>query len=143
MVYQSSVQFSSVQDGVYALGKAHICVPPRLSRVSSLLPFKQFQSVGLTDDGPFSSSQAERSLSAQFLFLRISPPGDRWCVMSAGSVSSSSTLQITRRKPPVMVGLPASLIIMNRLLLNYHKLFLSQCNAREIRAAFTGESEQP
>ena len=35
---QSTVQFSSVQDGIYALGKA-----PRLSGVFPKLPLKQFQ----------------------------------------------------------------------------------------------------
>ena len=38
---RSSVQFSSVQDGINALGKAHKRVTP-LSGVSPLLPLKQF-----------------------------------------------------------------------------------------------------
>ena len=35
----SSVQFRSVQDGIYALGKSHMRAPPRLSGVSPMLPF--------------------------------------------------------------------------------------------------------
>ena len=38
------VHFSSVQGGVYALRKAHICAPPHLSGISPLLPLKQFVS---------------------------------------------------------------------------------------------------
>ena len=36
-------EFSSVQGGIYALGKTHICSPPRLSGISPVLPLTQFQ----------------------------------------------------------------------------------------------------
>ena len=49
-------EFSSVQDGIKALGKPMICAPARLSEVSPTLPFKQFQC--LSDWlWPFSSFQ--------------------------------------------------------------------------------------
>ena len=37
------IQFTSVQDGIYVLGKAHIYPPPHLSEVSPMLALKQFQ----------------------------------------------------------------------------------------------------
>ena len=49
-----SVQFTSVQDGIYALRKAQIvfmysekptCAPPCLLEVLPMLPLKQFQSL--------------------------------------------------------------------------------------------------
>ena len=79
-----SVQFSSVQDGIYALGKAH------LSGVSPMLPLKQFQ---CWSDWWHPFLIFSRKMVERFLFLRLSPPGDRWCNV-LGSVSSSSTLQI-------------------------------------------------
>ena len=55
--------FSSVQDGIYALGKADAyCAPLRLSEVSPTLPFKQFN-VRLIDDGPRSSFQGRPAVA--------------------------------------------------------------------------------
>ena len=55
-----------------------------------------------------------RKIVERFHFLRLSPPGDRWCdvlgFVPAVNDSSSSTLQIFRRKLLEMVALPASLI---------------------------------
>ena len=77
----SSVQLSSVQDGIYALGK-----PIYMRSTPSLRDFPNVAletvpiNVGLIDDdGPFSQSSQGRSLRS-FLFLRLSssPPGDRW-----------------------------------------------------------------
>ena len=54
-----------------------------------------------------------RKIVERFHFLRLSPPGDRWCdvlgFVPAVNDSSSSTLQIFRRKLLEMVALPASL----------------------------------
>ena len=52
----SSVQFSSVQDGIYALGKVHM---------RSIPSFGSFPNVALE--------------TVPMLFLRLSPPGDRRC----------------------------------------------------------------
>ena len=55
----SSVQFSSVQDGTHAFGKAHMRSTPSLRSFPPMLPsLKQFH-VGRIDDGPFSSSQGD------------------------------------------------------------------------------------
>ena len=74
-----------------------ICAPPRLSEVSPTLPFKRFQ---CPSDWQWPSLVLWRKIVLRFLFLRVSPPGDRWCdvlgFVSAGSVSSFSTLQIFR-----------------------------------------------
>ena len=37
------VQFSSVQDDIYAMRKPTLCAPPRLSEDFPTLPLKQFQ----------------------------------------------------------------------------------------------------
>ena len=49
-----SVQFSSVQDGIYALGKAHMYSTPSL-RSSPNIAFETAPMFCLTDDGPLSS----------------------------------------------------------------------------------------
>ena len=77
------------------LGKAHICVPPRLPEVSPDVGFETFSMFVLL-----------RNIVQRFLFPRLSPPADRWCDLLGfvpGSVSSSSTLP--RRKPLVIVVL--------------------------------------
>ena len=76
-----------------------IRAPPRLSEVSLLLPLgKVPTNVRLFDDGP--SLVISRKIVDCFLFQPFSPPGDRCCntlgFVPAGSVSSSSTLQIFR-----------------------------------------------
>ena len=48
-----TVQFASDQDGIYALGKSHIRATQSLWR----FPNVAFDTVRLTDDGPFSSFQ--------------------------------------------------------------------------------------
>ena len=83
-------QFSSIQDGIHALGKAH---------KSSQCCLWNSSNTGQIDDVPFSS--LSRKIVERFLFLRLSlPPGDRWCgvfgFVPAGNVSRSSTLQIFR-----------------------------------------------
>ena len=69
-----SVQSSSVQDAIYALGKA--CAPPRLSEVSPALPLKRFQ---CSSDWRWPSLVLSRKIVQRFLFQRLSPPGDQWC----------------------------------------------------------------
>ena len=91
-----SGQFSSVPYGIYALGKAHM-----RSTLSQEFPQRcpwDSSNVGLTDDGPFSSSEG-RSLSASSFYA---PPFqaiggcDVFGFVPAGSFSSSSTLKIFR-----------------------------------------------
>ena len=68
--------FSSVQDGIYALGKAlEICTPPRVSEVSPTSPLKRFQCPSDWRRPPLVIS---RKIVQRFLFPRLSPPGDRW-----------------------------------------------------------------
>ena len=85
----SSVQFTSVQDGIYAFGKAHmrstpslknfsnVCTPPCLSKMSPTLPLKQFQ---CSSDWRWPSLVLLGKIVQRFLFQRLSPPDDRWCV---------------------------------------------------------------
>ena len=89
----SSVQFSSVQfSSSYELEKAHMCSSLSLKSFP-VLPLKQFQCLS---DWWWPSLVLSRKIL--FLFQHLSPPGSRWCdvlgFVSAGSVSSSSTLQI-------------------------------------------------
>ena len=65
-------QFSSVQDGIFALEKP-ICAPPGLSEVSPTLPLSG-SNVRLTDDGPLSSFQRSSSVLSKIVFPRLSPP---------------------------------------------------------------------
>ena len=64
-----------------------------------MVSLKLSSTVGLIDGGAFSSFQGQK-VDKRFLFLCLSPPGDRWCdalgFVPAGSVSSSSPLQIFR-----------------------------------------------
>ena len=88
-----------IQDGIYALGKPHMRSTPSLGS----FPNVAFETVGLTDDGTYSSSQG-RSLHEPFLFLRTPLSSFQAIdgvvffgfVPAAGRVSSSSTLQIFR-----------------------------------------------
>ena len=82
----------SVQDGLYALGKAHVRSTPSLGS-SRNVAFQTVPMFVLIDDGPLSS--LSRKIDERFFFPRLASPADRWCV-PAGSVSSSSTLQIFR-----------------------------------------------
>ena len=72
-----SVHFSSVQDGIYALGKAHMRPTPSLRSFPNgaleTVPMLVWLTMAL-----FSSSQG-RSLSASSFYIRLSPLGDRWC----------------------------------------------------------------
>ena len=60
-----ALEFSSVQDGIYALGKAHNMRPARLSVVSPTSPLKR-SNVRLIDDGPLSSFQGRSSSASSF-----------------------------------------------------------------------------
>ena len=71
---KSALLLSSAQDGIYALGKAHISSTPSL-RSFLKLPLKQFQCS--SDDSPLSSFQRRSSSASSFQHL--SRPGDRWC----------------------------------------------------------------
>ena len=90
---QLSLQFKMV----CVRSEKPICAPLRPTEGSPTLPLKQFQ---CSLDGRRSSLVHQgRSSSASF-FSRLSPLGDRWCdvldFVPAGSVSSSSTLQVFR-----------------------------------------------
>ena len=105
------IAFSSVQDGIYALGKALMRSTLSLGSFPSV-PLKRFQC---------SSDWRWPSLVYRFLFPRLSPPCARCCdflgFMPAGSVSSFSTLHIFRETshlwgllcPPVLATLSARL----------------------------------
>ena len=71
-----------------------ICASPHLSEVSATLPLKQFHCLS---DSQWPFLVLSCKIIEHFLFLRLSPPGDRWgggfSFVPAGSVSSSSTLQ--------------------------------------------------
>ena len=67
--YLSNYQFSSVQDGIYALGKAHMRSTPSLGSFLNVA-FENSPNVGLIDDGLFSSSQG-RSLSASSSYASL------------------------------------------------------------------------
>ena len=90
-----TVQFSSVQDGIYALGKAHMRSTPFLSFPRRCL-WNSSRARVINNGDPVSSFLMK--IVERFLFPRLSPPGDRWRdvlgFVPAGSVSSSSTLQI-------------------------------------------------
>ena len=70
---------------------------PRLSGVSPMLPLKQLH---CWSDCRWPFLVLTKKIVERFLFLSLSPPGDRWCdflgFVPADSVSSSSTLQIFR-----------------------------------------------
>ena len=69
IVQFSSVQFCSVQDGIYAMGKADTRSTPSLRSFTNVT-FGISPNVGLIDDGPFSSSQG-RSLSASSVYASL------------------------------------------------------------------------
>ena len=73
-----AVQFSSVQDGIYALGKAHMRSTPSLRSFPKRYLWNNLN-IRLIDDGPLSSFQGRSSCACSFY---VSPPGDRWCDMS-------------------------------------------------------------
>ena len=79
-----SVQFSSVQDGIFALGKARTRSTPSLRSFPKRC-LSNGSNVRLTDDGPLSSFQG-RSSSASSLHAS-SPPGDRWCLRVVSQAS--------------------------------------------------------
>ena len=62
-----------------------------------MLPLKYFQ---CWSEWRWPFLVLSRKIIDRFIFLRLSPPGDRWCgvlgFVPAGNVSSSSTLQIFR-----------------------------------------------
>ena len=67
----SSVQFSSVQDCIYALGKVHMrsTPPPSLRRFPQLCDLWNISNVCLIDN----------CLNSLVLSRKIVSPGDRWC----------------------------------------------------------------
>ena len=81
-------ELSLVQNGIYALRKAHMRSTPSLKFPQRCL--WSSSNVRRIDDGPLSSFQGRSSSASSF---HTSPPGDRWCVVPgfvpAGSVSSS------------------------------------------------------
>ena len=92
-------QISSVQFKMVSMrSEKPICAQFRLSEVSPTCPLKRFQ---CSSDLQWPSSLVlSKKILWRFVFPRLSPPGDRWCgvlgFVPAGSVSSSSTLQIFR-----------------------------------------------
>ena len=96
----SAVQFSSVQDGIYALEKSHMRSTPSLRSFPKVAFQKKFQCSSDWPDSTPLSLQGMKKIVGRFLTLSttIFPPCDRWCgVLSfvpVGSVSSSSTLPI-------------------------------------------------
>ena len=74
-----------------------ICTQPRLLGVSPMLPLKQFQR---WSDRRWSFLVLSSKIAERFLFLHLTPPGDRWGgvlgFVLAGSVLSFSTFQIFR-----------------------------------------------
>ena len=96
-IWFSEVRISSVQDSINALRKAHMRSTRSLSGVFPTLPLKQFQ---CSSDWQWSSLVRSSQIVLRFLFPRLSPSCDRRCdalgFVPAGSVSSTSTLQIFR-----------------------------------------------
>ena len=75
----SSAQFSSVQDRIYALGKAHMRSPtPSLRRFFPNAAFETVSMFVLIDDGPLSSFKG-RSSSASSFHASLLQAIDRWC----------------------------------------------------------------
>ena len=97
LALQSSVQFSS---GWYLWAREDQCaLHPISQELSPMLPLKEFPMlVWLTMALKFLI--LSRKIIEHFLFLRLSPSGDRWCdvlgFVPADCVTSSSTLQIFR-----------------------------------------------
>ena len=104
-----NVQFSSVQGGIYALGKAHMR-STRVSDVSPTLPWNS-STVRPIDDGPLSSFQRRSSsVSSSIASLLQAIDGvclwlcARWQCLKFLSISD-----LTRSKPLVRVALPSRL----------------------------------
>ena len=94
------IQFGSVRSEKKQANKPNTkCAPPCLSEVSPKLPLKQFQC-------------SSDWFVQRFLFLRISPPGDRWCDVLGFApqvvLKLLNTSRLPRSKRLVMVALPAS-----------------------------------
>ena len=87
---QRHTEFSSVQDGIYALEKARMRSTTSL-RSFPTSPLKRFR---CSSDWRWPSLVLSRKIVSRFLFPRLSPPGDRCCdvlgFVPADSVSSSS-----------------------------------------------------
>ena len=102
----SLFQFSSVQDGIYALGKAHMRSTPSLRSFPNVafetVPVFLWLTMALSR--PFKEDRRPLSLSTSLSSRR--PIYDVLGFVPAGSGSSSSILP--RRRPLVMVALPAS-----------------------------------
>ena len=88
-----------------------ICAPHRLSGVSPNVAFENSSNVGLIDDGPFSSSQQGRSLSASSFYASSLPQAIdgvvslALCPQVVLRVSNFlKTSDLPRRKPPTCDG---------------------------------------
>ena len=89
--------FSSVQDGICMLRKAHICAQLRLLDVFPASPLEQFQH---SSSWRWPCLVLPRIIIERFLFLSLSLPGSWWYgvlgFVPTSSASDSSTLQIIR-----------------------------------------------
>ena len=86
--------FSSDQAGTYTFGKAHI---RSASSLRSSFPKVAFETVKCWSDWRWPFPVHFRRIVDCFLFLCLSPPGDRWCgdigFVPASGASSSSTYE--------------------------------------------------
>jgi len=92
------VQFSSVQDGISALGKPHNYALHSVSQKFPQRCLRNGSNVRLTDDGPLSSFQGRSSNASSFhasLLQAIDGVMSLRGFVPAGSVSSFSTLQVS------------------------------------------------
>ena len=103
-----------------------IWAPPHLSEteVSKMLPLSLKQSQCLSDWRRPSLVLSRKSLFPRFLFPRLSSPGHWWCdvlgFVPAGSVSSSSTLQIFREASHLWGLLCPPVYLLSRFLSLWH-----------------------
>ena len=92
----SWVQYTSLQFKMVSMhSEMPTCTPPHISELFPTSSLKRFQCLS---DWQWPFLALSRKIAKQFLFLCLSPPGSQWCdvlgFVPAGSVSSSSTLQI-------------------------------------------------
>ena len=99
-VCMTRIQFSSVQDGIHAIGKAHMLSTTSLWSFASVA----FETVSMTMSLSFTSSQGRSLRAFSFYACLLQVP--------TVSVSSSSTFQIFHQ-PPMINALPASLFALS------------------------------
>ena len=92
--FDGLVQFNSIQDGIYALGKAHNMRSAPSFRSVPNVAFENGSNVRLIDYGPLSSFQGRSSSASSFLtsLLQAIDGVMSLALCPAGSVSSFSTL---------------------------------------------------